>query len=77
MGGGLGSIGWLFILIFFGIMSIACIGISWVGIRLINDLGRYPSKTPAIQMGVMFKVVIIEVVSMTLLVLFFKLLVAE
>jgi len=44
---------------------------------LINQLGRYPSRTPAIQLSVVLKLVVLEVVSWTLLLLFFKILVAE
>ncbi len=71
------SVALVFISIFWAIMLIPCIGISWIGVQLINKLGRYPSKTPAIQMTILFKLVFIEVVSITLLLGFFKALVAE
>lgn len=74
---GLGGMAWLFIGIFFGIMLFACIGIGWIGKNLLDDLGRYPSRTPAIQLGILFKLVVLEVVSMTLMILFFKALTAE
>lgn len=67
----------VFIGIFWAMMIIPCVGVGWLGWKLITDLGTYPSKTPAIQMGVMFKLVMLEVVSMTILLLFFKVLVAE
>jgi len=74
---GLGGIALIFVAIFYGIMLFACIGIGWIGKGLLDNLGRYPSKTPAIQMGILFKLVVLEVVSITLIVLFFKSLTAQ
>ena len=67
----------MFVAIFYGIILFACVGVGWIGKNMLDQLGRYPSKTPAIQMGVLFKLVVVEVVSMTLIVLFFKALTAE
>ncbi len=73
----MGSVALLFIIIYFVLISIPCLGVGWLGYKLITKLGRYPSKTPAIQMGIMLKLVIIEVVSLTLILVFFKALVSE
>ena len=73
----MGSVALIFISIFWVIILIPCIGIGWIGVKLINKLGRYPSKTPAIQTDILFKLVFIEVISLTLLVGFFKALIAE
>jgi len=67
----------VFVLVMDSFMILPCIGIGWIGVRLINKLGRFPSKTPAIQLGVMFQLIVLEVISFTLLVGFFKALVAE
>ncbi len=67
----------IFILLFYVFMLIPCIGISIIGVRLLGKLGRFPSKTPAIQMSVLFQLVVLEVVSLTLIVGFFKVLTAE
>lgn len=67
----------VFVLIFAVLIAIPCIGIAWIGSRFIEKLGRYPSKTPAIQMSVVVKLVFLEIVSWTLLLLFFKVLVAQ
>ena len=66
----------MFILIFAFIIMVPCIGIAWIGRNLIEQLGRYPSKTPAVQMSILLKLVILEVVSFSLILLFFKMLVA-
>jgi hypothetical protein len=67
----------IFIVIFYTLLLIPCIGISWLGSKLIEKLGRYPSKTPAIQLSVMLKLAVVEVVSFALLLTFFKALVSE
>jgi hypothetical protein len=63
-----------FIMIFYILMLIPCIGIGWIGYKLITNLGRYPSKTPAIQMSILFQLVVVEVASLTFLLAFFKIL---
>jgi len=67
----------VFIFIFYIFMLVPCLGVGWIGYKLITKLGRYPSRTPAIQLGVMLKLIIVEVVSLTLILLMFKILVAE
>lgn len=67
----------IFIGLFYFIMLVPCLSVGWLGFKLLDKLGRYPSKTPAIQMGIILKLVTIEVVSFTLLLLFFKVLVSE
>lgn len=73
----MGSAATIFILIYFIIIFIPCLGVGWLGFKLITKLGQFPSKTPAVQLGIMIKLVIVEVVSLTLLLMFFKILVAE
>ncbi len=73
----MGSAALLFIIIFFIMIGIPCLGVGWLGYKLITKIGRYPSKTPAIQMGIMLKLIIIEVVSLTVILVFFKILVSE
>mgnify|MGYP001579751869 CR=1 FL=1 len=73
----MGSVAIIFVIIFTILMAIPCAGVAWIGSRLINQLGRFPSRTPAIQLSVVLKLTVLEVVSWTLLLLFFKVLVAE
>ncbi|MCK5215611.1 MAG: hypothetical protein KAR05_09690 [Candidatus Omnitrophica bacterium] len=72
----MGSTALIFILIFYAIMLIPCIGVTIIGKNLINKIGQYPSRTPALQLGVLLKLVILEVVSFTMLMVFFKALIA-
>lgn len=67
----------IFLVIFYALMLLPCVGIGWLGWDLLWKLGHYPSKTPAIQMSVLFKLVVLEIVSMTLLLAFFKVLSAK
>lgn len=67
----------IFCAIFFSIMLVPCIGIALLGSRLLKRLGNFPSKTPAIQMSILLKLAVIEIVSFTLLLSFFKVLVSE
>jgi len=71
---GFGGTAVIFVAIFFGIILFICVGMGWIGYKLLDELGRYPSKTPAIQLGVLFKLLIVEVTGTTLLLLFFKVL---
>ncbi|MFA5088365.1 MAG: hypothetical protein WC552_04960 [Candidatus Omnitrophota bacterium] len=64
----------LFIIIFSVLMAIPCFGVAWLGVRYINKLGNYPSKTPQIQVDIVIKLVFLEMVSFTLILLFFKVL---
>ena len=64
----------VFALLFLIIIAVPCLGIAWLGVKTINRLGRFPSKTPAINMDILFKLILIEVVSITLMLTFFKVL---
>ena len=61
-----------FAIIFFIVIAIPCVGITWIGLGLLNRLGQYPSKTPAIQLSIVIKLVLVEVISATLIMLFFQ-----
>ncbi len=61
------------ILMFLVIMGIPCTGVAILGTKMINKLGNFPSKTPAIQLSVFWKLLIIEVVGFTMLIGFYHL----
>ncbi|HSA31958.1 MAG TPA: hypothetical protein P5160_09220 [Candidatus Omnitrophota bacterium] len=62
----------LFLILF--AVGLPSIGAGWLGKHLIDTLGRYPSKTPAIQMSILVKLVVLEMVSFTLLLAILKVL---
>ena len=66
-----------FLIVFTVLIAVPCVGVAWIGTKLINQLGRYPSKTPAIQLSVILQLTILEITSWTMMLLFFKVLVAE
>ena len=51
----------IFASVFSLLIIIPCLLIVLVGRKMINRLGQYPSKTPAIQMSVLFQLVTIEI----------------
>ena len=67
----------ILIAIWFVIIVIPCVGIGFIGKRLINRLGKFPSKTSGITLNIMWKLIVIEVVSLTLILLFFKVFTTE
>ncbi len=65
--------GILFIFIFLIIVGIPCVGVAILGYRMICELGYFPSKTPAIQTGVFFKLIILEIISFLFIIIFYHL----
>lgn len=63
----------VFIMIFAGIILVPCTFVAWLGRKLINRLGRWPSQAPAIHMGVCGGLIFIEIVTFTLIFLFIQL----
>ena len=63
----------IFGLVYSVIIIVPCVVIAIMGTRLINELGRYPSKTPAIQMSVLIPLIITEIVTFAFLLMVCKL----
>ena len=63
--------GIILISVLFVIMAIPCIGISLLGYKMINKLGYFPSKTPAIQTSILVQLLIVELISIALLLTFY------
>ena len=59
------------IMIFLVLMAVPCTGAALLGYKMINKLSYFPSKTPAIQKSILVKLIIIEIISLTLLMLFY------
>jgi len=66
--------GIILVCLFLVVIGIPCVGITIVGRQLIHKLSHFPSKTPAIQMSILFKLVVIEIVGFTLLLTFYHIL---
>ena len=66
-----------FILIFLGIIAVPCVGVALIGYRMLNKLGHFPSKTPAIQMSIFLKLIVIEVISFAMILFFYKIFSSE
>jgi len=63
----------LFISIFLVLIGMPCLGIGIIGVKMMNRLGRWPSKTPAIQMEILIKLVVVEVVALAMMLIFYRL----
>ena len=55
----------------FIIVGIPCVFIAVLGVGMLNKLAYFPSKAPAVQMSILGWLLLVEVVSVTLLLLFY------
>lgn len=53
------------------IIAIPCVGVCILGTKMINKLSYFPSKNAPIQMSILIPLMILEVFSATLLLLFY------
>lgn len=65
---------YIFIGTFFFLMLLPCVGVAFIGFKMIEKLGQHPSKTPAIQLSIFLQLVATEVVCFTLILLYFRVL---
>ena len=64
--------GLVFICEFLIVIAIPCIGAAWLGSKLINQIGMYPSRAASFQMAIVWKFLLVVAVSFGLMVLFFQ-----
>ena len=62
----------IFGMIYAVIIIIPCIFVTLFGQKMIYQLGHFPSKTPAIQMSIFFKLIITEAITFVLLIGFYR-----
>lgn len=67
------DVGILFVIGFFIVTIIPCVGVAVIGYRMITKLGQYPSKTPEIQLSIWAKLFLIEAFSFGLIYFFYTL----
>ena len=63
--------GLILVTIVFLIIVVPCIFIAVLGSKMLNKLAYFPSKNPAIQKDVCFWIVLVEIASFTLLIMFY------
>jgi hypothetical protein len=67
---------WGVSLIFSSIYSmmiiVPCVITLVIGRRVIQEVGRWPAKTPAIQMSIVWKLITLEVITFFFLISFFQ-----
>jgi len=62
----------IFAVIFAFIILVPCVLVAFIGTRMIDRLGRYPTKTPVIQMSILVPLVAIEIVTFALMLGFYR-----
>ena len=62
----------IFILFFSVIIALPCVVVALIGTRMVNDMGNFPTKAAQIQSSACWKVLLVEIVSFVLLVVFFQ-----
>ena len=63
--------GFIFVALFAIIVGLPCFFVTVLGSKTINDLGNFPTKAPKIQVGVLWKLVLVEAVSFLMFIVFF------
>jgi len=63
---GLKFIGFIFI-----VVAVPCVAVAILGVRLINHIGQYPTRSAKLQTGVCLQLLVVQVVSFLMLALFF------
>ena len=67
----------IFCSIYAVIIIVPCVITANIGRRMIDELGHWPSKTPAIQMKFFWKLVVLEILTFIGLVAFFNFFISE
>ena len=52
------------------VVGVPCVAVSVLGVRLIEHIGQYPTKSARLQMSVCVQLLVIEIVSFAILALF-------
>lgn len=60
-----------FSLFFAPIILVPCALVALIGRKVIDKIGLHPTKTPAIQMGMVWWLILIELVTFALLIAFY------
>jgi len=61
-----------FIAIFFLMIMVPCLVVAWMGYKMITKIGFHPSKTPFIQLSIVFKLVTLEVLTFAAIMAFYR-----
>ena len=61
-----------FIVIFLFMILLPCAGVAWIGYCMIHRLGQFPSRTPEIQLSILFQLIAIEMVYFGMIYVFIR-----
>lgn len=61
-----------FALIYSFIIIVPCIIVAILGKKMIAQMGKYPTKSPIIQMSIFWQLVVLEIITFLLLIGFYR-----
>jgi len=64
--------GFLFIGLFMIMVGLPCLLTAILGVKLIDRLGQYPTKSAKLQLGICVQLFFVQVLGITMLAAFFK-----
>ena len=64
--------GFVFIGLFLVMVGVPCLLTGILGVRLIDRLGQYPTRSAKFQMGICIQLFIVEIIGIAMLVGFFR-----
>ena len=64
--------GILLVSMFGFVVGLPCFFVAFWGSKMINEMGNFPTKAAKIQVGVIWKLLIVEIFSFMLLVVFLR-----
>ena len=64
--------GLIFITSFSFIIAFPCIFVAFMGTKMINNLGNFPTRSAKIQTGTLWKLFIVEIIASLFLFVFYR-----
>jgi hypothetical protein len=62
----------IFFCVFGAVVLIPCVCCGWLGVKMINRLGRFPTKTPVISLSIFIPLVLIELATFLTIIGFYN-----
>ena len=65
------SAGLILITVITFIMAVPCFFVAFLGYQMLHRLAYFPSKNPSVQMSIFFWLIIVEIASIVMLIMFY------
>lgn len=63
--------GLTFIALFLFVVGFACFWVALIGSRMINEIGNFPTQSSRIQFAAAWKLILVEILAFSLLLMFY------